>query len=136
MINYRERADDRDAALLRRLMQAADDVRMYLRSWIAEEVKETRIELQVAEGTASGLLKTSIQEKLRRVDQIEQTYIWELDELVEANIADVRAGDFTSPPEARLHMEEGIRAMEALVLELRIARDFLLEHRGPMPIED
>jgi hypothetical protein len=136
MINYPEHAADRDAALMRRLTQAADNLRMYLRNWITEEVKETRIELQIAEETASGVLKTSIQEKLRRLDEIERTLIWELDELVEGNIADVRAGDFTSPPEARIYMEEGVRGMEALVLELRLARAFLLEHRGETTVEN
>lgn len=136
MLDFPERADERDDALMRRLRQAIDDLRMYLRDWLQEEVKEARIELQVQEAIAQGMIRTEISAKLQRLDEIDHRILRELDRLVNEKIGDVEEGAYESPPEARLYMEEGIRAMESVLMELLIVRRFILLNRGETTPED
>ena len=125
MTSFGERCEERDDHLTRRIRPNADDMRMYLREWIQQELKDARIQLQLLETVNSGPVATTIRERLERVNDMDFRELGEVDDRLENRLTDVDAGAYSDPLQARVYLDEGLATFERLVRELLQIRAFI-----------
>lgn len=123
--SFEDRCEERDGHLVRRIRQNADDMRMYLREWIQQELKDARIQLQLLETVNAGPVADAIRERIERVNDVDYRELREIDERLEDRLRDVDATSYPDPTEARVYLEEGVNSFERLVRELLQIRAFI-----------
>jgi len=123
--SFGDRCEERDEHLVRRIRQNADDMRMYLREWIQQELKDARIQLQLLETVNSGPLADAIKERIERVNDMDFRELREIDERLEERLGDIDAGSHSDPLQAHVYLEEGLGSFERLVRELLQTRAFV-----------
>jgi len=128
-VDFPGRADERDAALVRRLRQNADNARMYLREWIQQELKEIRIELQVLQ-TIGGAAGPNILSQLDRIEELDRERLVAIDAAFDERLDDIDNGGYDNASHARDELEAGLRDFEAILRDLLKIREFVIQQRG------